>query len=106
MGARGARYHVGTHLGFNLQNLELIRKVLVSTPRGLGEVLGRPFEWDMGSKVPWAGPWVWVGPRVGSGTGQVEYQEAPGHHEGPKEATEGSWGSWLRSSQVEGSMGP
>ena len=83
-----------------------MRKVLVNTPRGLDEVRNRPLEWDMGSKVPWAGPWVRVGPWVGSGTGQVGYQEAPGHHEGLEEATEGSWGSWLRSPQVEGSMDP
>ena len=71
----------------------------------------------MGSKVPWAGPWVRVGPRVGSGGSQAGYQGVPGHHEGAEEATEGhhegaeeategSWGSKLRSPQGEGSIGP
>ena len=69
MGSRGARYYVGTHLGFNLKSFEPMRMVLVSTQRGLGDVRGRPLEWDMGSKVPWAGPWVRVGP-----LGRVRYQ--------------------------------
>ena len=60
----------------------------------------------MGSKVPWAGPWVRVGPRVGSGGGQAGYQGALGHLEGAEEATDGSWGSKLRSPQGEGSIGP
>ena len=37
-------------------------------------------------------------PWVGSGTGPVGNPEAPGHQEGPEEATEGSWGSLAKVS--------
>ena len=105
MGSRGARYYVGTHLGFNLKSFEPMRMVLVSTQRGLGDVRVDPSNGIWGPRYHGPGHGSGWDPWVGSGTSQLGYQEASGHQEGPEEATAGSWGFGLRSPQGEGSMG-